>query len=128
VDLHGGQVSVASAGRGEGTTFTVRLPRELDLDREDVGQPVLTGLHVLVVHPAASDLAEILAASGARTTVVVSLPAPDGAAPFDVVVADAVSAAELPAGVPVVTIDRAMNAADLVRRVMHARAARTSSR
>ena len=126
VDLHGGQVSVASAGHGEGTTFTVRLPRELDVDRRDRSQPVLSGLHVLVVHPAANDLAEILMASGARTTAVVSLPSAEGHAPFDVVVADAAGVADWPAGVPVIRIDRALNAADLVRRVMHAPTAKTS--
>jgi signal transduction histidine kinase len=120
VDLHGGEVSVSSEGRGHGTTFTVRLPRELDVKHGDTAAPVLTGVHVLIAHPVGGDLAEILRASGAQATVAASPPGVDAQAEFDVAIADAASVGTLPPGAPVVVIDRALNAADLVRRVMHA--------
>jgi signal transduction histidine kinase len=122
IELHGGRVAVTSGGRGQGTTFTFILPREAPDHDGDASSPVLSGMHVLVVHPVAGELAEILEASGAETTAVA---ATDGAGPpagtFDAIVADQAHLAGAPANVPVVLIDRALSGGELVRRVMRAR-------
>ncbi|MDQ3369674.1 MAG: ATP-binding protein [Myxococcota bacterium] len=62
VDMHGGSVAVVSAGKGHGSTFTVRLPLAIARRRDPapapeasltgrvlVRPPELVGLHVLVV-------------------------------------------------------------------------------
>jgi signal transduction histidine kinase/CheY-like chemotaxis protein len=83
VDLHGGGVSAASAGEGEGATFTVRLPQLAALES---GEPVaaapvrrsarvLEGVHVLAVDDNVDTLellAASLAAAGARVTLASS--------------------------------------------------------
>jgi len=50
VDLHGGQVRAESVGKGQGSTFTVELPRAAPQpgDRSQMA-PMLNGLRVLVV-------------------------------------------------------------------------------
>ena len=72
VGLHGGTVTAESAGVGQGSTFTLRLP----IDTEDVAQPAASGmpsddkaatLHVLVIddnHDVADGLAALIADSG----------------------------------------------------------------
>jgi signal transduction histidine kinase len=129
VELHGGSVDVSSGGHGLGTTFTVKLPREsAGAVPAGEGAGVLTGLHVLIVHPVADDLAGILDASGARSVAVTTQP-PDvsGVDRADVVVAAPETAAAAPAGTPLVVIDRPLSAGDLVRRVMHAGAKHAGS-
>ena len=72
VELHGGDVSVASDGPGTGSEFTVRLPevgepsREVDLNRHTNEEPI-PPLRVLVVdddRDMAEMLAELLAVAG----------------------------------------------------------------
>jgi histidine kinase/DNA gyrase B/HSP90-like ATPase len=57
VDLHDGNVTVASEGAGHGTTFTVRLPREEALVRESRGgHPLLLqGVSIRVVTTRGAD-------------------------------------------------------------------------
>ncbi len=43
VQLHGGSVAAASAGVGQGSSFTVRLPAGIDAGREAPAQPVRMG-------------------------------------------------------------------------------------
>lgn len=75
VTMHGGTVSAISAGKGEGSEFTVRLPRvnvatrstDARLDDAPVPTPVANGVRVLVVddnHDGAVLLAEMLSALG----------------------------------------------------------------
>jgi signal transduction histidine kinase len=76
VDLHGGSVTVASPGISQGTTFTVRLPRETILAADPSTTPLLLrDLQVLVVSndgADASGLQGILESSGARVNVATS--------------------------------------------------------
>lgn len=124
VELHGGAVDVWSAGAGQGATFTIKLPREaVPASPVAPDAAVLSGLTVLIVHAVADDLAGILEASGAQTRAIasreerVTLAADER---VDVVVAAADRAAAAPPNVPVVLIDRAISAGELVRQVMHA--------
>src|SRR5881396_3904284 len=78
VELHGGSVQAASRGRGQGATFTVRLPvfeGQPDLGagqrpRDALAERAhLHGLHVLIVEDdldTGSLLAEVVASSGAE--------------------------------------------------------------
>ncbi len=85
VELHGGTVSAASDGEGQGATFTVRIPTRHDpVERPPEplpaasGAPPLAGVHVLVVDddPGAREvIARILQALGARVTLAGSGPA-----------------------------------------------------
>ncbi|WP_353929709.1 CheR family methyltransferase [Okeanomitos corallinicola TIOX110] len=58
VELHGGTVEAFSSGQDEGTTFTVRLPLQTNLEESDIApepvssptnSPSLTGVRVLIV-------------------------------------------------------------------------------
>ena len=54
VELHGGSVSADSAGKGKGATFTIRLPRSVNMRTPvtpvvDLGIGSLSGMTVLVV-------------------------------------------------------------------------------
>jgi len=78
VELHGGSVTAASAGRDCGSRFTVRLPRsEAPVDAElapaaMAGRLASAGLQVLVVDDnvdAANTMAMLLDAAGHRATV-----------------------------------------------------------
>jgi len=84
-DMHGGAVVAASAGPGQGATFTVRLPAlaELADSRVPTDQPaslsslMLTGTNILIIDDnadAAEVLATALTAAGATTRVATSGP------------------------------------------------------
>jgi PAS domain S-box-containing protein len=110
VEMHGGTIHASSAGRDQGTTFTVRLPsaaaaeadrRVSSVDRSSravfdgsTEVPDLRGVHVLAVDDepdALTLITEILEAAGAHITVAHSATEALGAiqiAPPDVVVAD----------------------------------------
>lgn len=125
VELHGGSVHVASPGLGAGATFTLLLPLEVDgplAGASDPAQPVLTGLRALVVHRSAADLAAILEASGAESTLASSTAEGAAAAAagehFDVVVAEAVF--DLDGIAPFVSVRDISDPGQLVRSVMHA--------
>jgi CheY-like chemotaxis protein len=85
VELHGGTVSVESAGRGHGTTFAVSLPgREAVVLPAAPPRPLpaaaalrLNGVHVLVVEddPDALEIAtRTLADAGATVRAAISVP------------------------------------------------------
>ena len=64
VELHGGSVSVYSAGLGQGATFTIHLPRSVDTRRPltpllELGNGSLQGMKVLVVDDS-EDTAEMV--------------------------------------------------------------------
>jgi signal transduction histidine kinase len=97
VDLHGGEVSAESPGKGLGSTFTVTVTRATDQEQalaHGASSPVLTNVHALVVEddPDARELmAAMLEASGARTTTASSAEQAltlAGEQAFDVVVSD----------------------------------------
>jgi CheY-like chemotaxis protein len=106
VELHGGTVSVESAGRGHGTTFAVSLPgRETAVLPAAPPRPLpaaaalrLNGVHVLVVEddPDALEIAtRTLADAGATVRAAISVPdaievlrASGGEALPDVIVSD----------------------------------------
>ena len=74
IELHAGSVVVASPGIGQGTTFTVRLPREdMRLSAEDVGPGLLLeGVRVALFAIGGADsevLEAILESSGAHVSV-----------------------------------------------------------
>ena len=88
VELHGGTISVTSAGQGQGATFRVRLPamivhiepapepagiHPVAVSTADVRPlPLISGVHVLAVDDEADSralLAEVLEAAGARVTL-----------------------------------------------------------
>jgi signal transduction histidine kinase/CheY-like chemotaxis protein len=76
VELHGGNVSAQSGGAGEGSTFTVRIPGPLHLEKAKAPAfnpattiPSFSGLTVLVVEDnedSAEILADLLELTGAR--------------------------------------------------------------
>jgi CheY-like chemotaxis protein len=95
--LHRGEVQVSSDGPGRGSTFVVRLPRDLPLrpaDADGGAPPELRNVHALIVDddPDARELmASMLEASGALTsTAASSEQALDlaSAQHFDVLVSD----------------------------------------
>jgi CheY-like chemotaxis protein len=55
-ELHGGSLRATSAGGGQGTTFTLRLPKEDAMASGEMARPV----HPAVVDPATSDALNIL--------------------------------------------------------------------
>jgi len=85
VELHGGSVQADSAGRGQGATFTIRLPARRARQRPDepsaapsAEEPenLLEGLHVLVVEDQEDTremLREVLRKHRAEVTVVSSV-------------------------------------------------------
>jgi signal transduction histidine kinase len=78
VDLHNGVVTVTSPGLGQGTTFTVRLPRETELAHEGTSgnQLLLQDIKILLLATesvATSTLRSVLESSGARVTIAGSL-------------------------------------------------------
>ena len=107
VELHGGTVQAASAGSGQGTTFTVSLPLTDERPAQEVEArriaarelapsqlPALNGIRVLVVDDEADTrelLRTILAQCGAQVTVAASAREALEAlaqAMFDVLVSD----------------------------------------
>jgi len=79
VELHGGTIAVASAGLGQGSTFTVRLPRLADAEQPagsvvaKSAVPAPRGLRILVADDNgdyADSLAVMLEAAGHRIEVV----------------------------------------------------------
>lgn len=77
VDLHAGEITVDSTV-GTGTTFTVRFPRAIEVDRQASAHSALVGKRILVVDdeaPIATLVAEHLHALGARADIVHSGPA-----------------------------------------------------
>jgi two-component system CheB/CheR fusion protein len=104
-ELHGGTISVASAGTGRGSTFTVALPRaEQDEAPEPArpGEPVApaaTGMRVLVVDDnvdAALTLQEFLTMLGHEAAI-----AHDGVAALEIAAAFRPDIAVLDIGLPV---------------------------
>src|SRR6185369_11727893 len=85
VEMHGGQVSVASAGRGQGSVFTVRLPVDTSVQEEVSAISSISLRHraggaarrVLVVddnRDAAETLVEALALEGHQARVAFDGP------------------------------------------------------
>jgi glutamine synthetase type III len=76
VDLHAGSVTVTSPGLNQGTTFTVRVPRETTLIVDSIQTPlILRDVNVLLVtkdEVDASALKGSLESSGARVAVATS--------------------------------------------------------
>ena len=79
VELHGGSIKVESAGEGQGTTFTVRLPSSGQVDHshqesdEAMVSPRLSGLHILLVEDASiirDGLSTLLRNAGATVDAV----------------------------------------------------------
>lgn len=75
VELHGGTVAVASAGPGQGATFTVALPRgdhaSQPANPQQAASSVLSGLHLLLVDDSDETLevfTTLLQMEGARIT------------------------------------------------------------
>ena len=97
-ELHGGTVAADSAGKGRGATFTVRLPlvgtREAAakvtpaIPLPGPGEPVLAGLHVLVVdddQDARDLISTALWHAGARVTAAASVAEAMGALSVDAI-------------------------------------------
>jgi two-component system, sensor histidine kinase len=107
VDLHGGSVAVTSPGLNQGTTFTVRLPRETTLSLDPAENPlILHDVNVLLVMKDVADpsgLKGVLESSGARvlaaTSASESVSAPKGFE-ADLIVTEDSDAGVLRFGVP----------------------------
>jgi two-component system, sensor histidine kinase len=82
-ELHGGTVSVLSAGVGRGATFLVCLPLAdqptIDLQRRVGERPILTGLRVLVVDEDEDNRANLTMALEASGATVRGVPSRDAA-------------------------------------------------
>jgi signal transduction histidine kinase/CheY-like chemotaxis protein len=104
-EMHGGTLSVASEGRGRGTTFTLSLPRGRDLPAAPEAPPVsaeiqnpkskIQNLKILLVEDhadTAEAMADLLSLSGHQVTIAGSvaeaLAAVRGDGVFDLVVSD----------------------------------------
>jgi len=78
VELHGGSLSASSPGRGRGSTFTVRLPRQparVESSPPDPAPSPLEGVHVVVVddeRDVSDSLGMLLGSHGLRVTVLYS--------------------------------------------------------
>jgi PleD family two-component response regulator len=97
LDMHGGKVAVQSAGPGQGSTFTIRLPlfdAPVIEDLPTLAVQRLDGVHLLLVgeeHDARSALEHLLTLGGARVTSADSQRAAleiETMSAFDVVVVD----------------------------------------
>jgi signal transduction histidine kinase len=99
VELHGGCVTVASAGVGKGATFTVRIPRESALQAVDgPSQLMLGGVRIVLASSDAGDraaLKEVLESSGAAVTLADEPPPAGAPTTADVVVVSAPARGEL---------------------------------
>jgi PAS domain S-box-containing protein len=78
IEMHGGEISVHSAGLGQGATFTVTLPANIEAAPASVRAPAeyrqLTGLKVLLVEDA-MDWAQLLARTLSERGAEVSIAA-----------------------------------------------------
>jgi signal transduction histidine kinase len=97
IELHGGSVTVTSAGTGKGATFTVRLPREAvtgSAVKRDGSGLLLETLRVLIFSDAdgeSSTLKTVLESSGARVAVrplAAGTAAPSAAPDCDLIVSE----------------------------------------
>ena len=103
VAMHGGTVQAASAGQGQGSEFTIRLPRLPDGPAAESGaaivaKPTATGVRVLVVddnRDLADSLSLLLEEIGYRVTT-----AYDGTTVLDLALADPPQAVLLDLGLP----------------------------
>jgi len=114
VEMHGGQVEAFSAGLGQGSAFTVRLPllasqAEAPREQHAAATPALTGRRVLIVddnRDAADSLCLLLSAKGVEASV-----AYDGAAGLAALESSAFDVLVLDIGMP------AMSGHEVARRV-----------
>ena len=123
VVLHGGTVGVASGGEGQGTTFTVSLPREPALgDGHRPSPPLLSGLHLLVVDDDAVErdiVTAVLESSGADVSATPSTGADEalGSNQFNATVGRGRPSSH---ALPHITLSEPIEPAGLVRAVARA--------
>jgi len=141
IDLHAGSVTVASAGIGQGATFTVRLPAEAApvAERRAGDALLLKEAKILIVTDGTSDssiLKSALESSGAQ--VAVAAPADDlatsHAGEFDLLIADPGANDQFVLRAPgsgdahdAQSISRSTKPSDIVRRVARTMSARRTS-